>query len=97
MAFGTERPKIRLLITTTELKCNSVIEFTVTEVNHTTTDTALPGVPQLDMTLEGNTCTATDTTLLPLQNIHPSGIQCFDSALECTKLSHVKSPSYGNQ
>ncbi len=49
------------------------------------------------MTLEGNTCTATDTTLFTLQNIHPSGIQCFDSALECTKLSHVKSPSYGNQ
>ncbi len=67
MAFGTERPKIRLLITTTELKCNSVIEFTVTEVNHTTTDTALPGVPQPDMTLEGNTCTATDTTLLPFR------------------------------
>ena len=62
MAFGTERPEIRLLITTTELKCNSVIEFTVTEVNHTTTETALPGVPEPDMTLEGNTCTATDTT-----------------------------------
>ncbi|CAD5881808.1 Uncharacterised protein [Escherichia coli] len=62
------------------LKCNSVIEFTVTEVNHTTTETALPGIPEPDMTLEGNTCTATDTTLFTLQNIHPPGVQSFDSA-----------------
>ncbi|ETJ58708.1 hypothetical protein Q456_0211925, partial [Escherichia coli ATCC BAA-2193] len=80
MAFGTERPEIRLLITTTELKCNSVIEFTVTEVNHTTTETALPGIPEPDMTLEGNTGTATDPTLFTLQDIHPPGIQSFDSA-----------------
>ncbi|EIN22761.1 hypothetical protein ECFDA517_3415, partial [Escherichia coli FDA517] len=41
--------------------------------------------------------TATDTTLFPPQDIYPPGVQSFDSALECTKLSHVKSPSYGNQ
>ncbi len=60
MAFGTERPEIRLLITTTELKCNAVIEFTVTKVNHTPTETALSGIPQPDTTLEGNPGTATD-------------------------------------
>ncbi|GAB5110974.1 hypothetical protein OkiPb01504_48940 [Escherichia coli] len=80
MAFSTERPEIRLLITTTELKCNAVIEFTVTKVNHTPTETALSGIPEPDTTLEGNPGTATDTTLFTLQDIHPPGVQSFDSA-----------------
>ncbi len=80
MAFGTERPEIRLLITTTELKCNAVLKFTVTKVNHTPTETALSGIPQPDTTLEGNPGTTTDPTLFTLQDIHPPGIQSFDSA-----------------
>ncbi|AOV21681.1 hypothetical protein OkiPb00181_49940 [Escherichia coli] len=80
MAFSTEGPEVRLLITTTELKCNAVIEFTVTKVNHASTETTVSGIPPPDTTFEGNPGTATDTTLFTLQNIHPPGVQSFDSA-----------------
>ncbi|WP_217971590.1 hypothetical protein, partial [Vibrio vulnificus] len=76
----TEGPEVRLLITTTELKCNAVIEFTVTKVNHASTETTVSGIPPPDTTFEGNPGTATDTTLFPPQDIYPPGVQSFDSA-----------------
>ncbi|KTI34708.1 hypothetical protein ASV06_02990 [Enterobacter hormaechei subsp. xiangfangensis] len=81
MTFSAERPQVALRVIASELKRDTVVEFTVSQINNPITHTAVTTVTRIDTALQTHPCTSTYAALLTVDRLDASRINGFQAWL----------------
>ncbi|KLP53805.1 hypothetical protein ABF73_11800 [Enterobacter roggenkampii] len=81
VTFSAERPQVVLRVIASELKRNTVVEFTVSQINNPITHTAATIVTRIDTSLQTHPCTSTYAALLTVDRLYASRINGFQAWL----------------